>query len=64
MVQVTATPPYLFMEWGWVMHTDKFIFYCDYKHLSLYTRGHKGPVKAYVQRDREGSTHIYLLTLH
>jgi hypothetical protein len=22
-------------------------------------RGHKGPVKAYVQRDREGSTHIY-----
>jgi hypothetical protein len=25
-------------------------------------RGHKGPVKAYVQRECEGSTHIYLLT--
>jgi hypothetical protein len=25
-------------------------------------RGHKGPVQAYVQQDREGSTHIYLLT--
>jgi hypothetical protein len=26
-------------------------------------RGHKGPVKAYVQRDREGSTHIYSLLI-
>lgn len=29
----------------------------------LHNTGHKGPVKAYVQQDREGSADIYLLLI-
>jgi hypothetical protein len=35
----------------------------DSRDLDL-MRGHKGPVKAYVQRNREGSTHIYSLLIN